>query len=168
MSRVGWVTMLVQLAAVETVDKQAQGTLQRMRTARKTTRRPGQTSQVVSQFGIAGFDRIGVCFASRDLVSAEVIPQVVISLPRIAVIVFGFGRCVDQRLDGWLRAFPDHFPAQKTARVPVDDRQDEDPVFLLPIKVNNSSISAALTSLGKGASGKPAAWALTHKETVRW
>lgn len=113
----------------------------------------------MAQFGIARFDRIGVCFALGDLVSAPVIPQAVIGLPGIAVIVFGFGRKIDQRLDGWLSAFPDHFPAQKTVRVPVDERQDVDAVFLLPIKVNNSSISAALTSLGKGASGKLAAWA---------
>jgi hypothetical protein len=34
--------------------------------------------------------------------------------------------------------------------------------------VNNSSISASLTWAGTGGSGNCAAWAWTHRETVRW
>ena len=67
-----------------------------------------------------------------------------------------------------LSALPDHFPAQIAACLSIYDRDDVDPVFLLPIKVNNSSISAVLTSSGYGASGKLAALAFTHNETVRW
>jgi hypothetical protein len=66
---------------------------------------------------------------------------------------------VNQFLQDGLCPFPDHFPAQKTARVPFDERQYVDLVFLWLIKVNNSSSSRALTSLGKDASGKLAAWA---------
>lgn len=168
MSRIGRESLLVQLTAVEAIDKQAQGTLKRVGTARETPRRPGQASQVMPQLSIVGFDSIGVCFAFRDFVAAPVIPQAVIGIPGIAVVVFGLGRFVDHLLNGWLSALTDHFPAQIAAGLPVNQRQDIDPVFLWPMKVNNSSISAALTSSGKGASGKLAAWACTHNETVRW
>jgi hypothetical protein len=49
-------------------------------------------------------------------------------------------------LNGWLSAFPYYFPTQIATRLPVYDGQDVDPVFLLPMKVNNSSSSAVLTS----------------------
>jgi len=52
--------------------------------------------------------------------------------------------------------------------LPIDDGQVVDPVFLLPIKVNNSSLSAVLTYWSTGVSGKLAALALIHNETVRW
>lgn len=157
MSRISRKTLLVKLPTVEAIDKQAQGTLKRMGTARETPRRAGQASQVMPQLSIVGFDGIGVAFAFRDCVAAPVIPQAVIGRPGIAVVVFGLGRCVDQRLNGWLRTFPDHLPAQIAAGLPVDQRQDVDPVFLWPMKVNTSSISATWTSSGKGAAGKWAA-----------
>jgi hypothetical protein len=47
-----------------------------------------------------------------------------------------------------LSAFPDHFPAQKAARLAIYERQEVNPVFLLPMKVNNSSASASLTCPG--------------------
>ena len=159
--------MSIELAAIETIDKQAQGTLQCMGTARETPRRAGQTRQVVAQLGIVSFYREGVGFTCRNFISTAVIPQTVIGIQGIAVILLGLGSFIHYLLDSLLCAFPDHFPAQITARLPVYDREDVDPVFLLPIKVNNSSISASFTAAGKGASGKLAACALTHKETVR-
>jgi hypothetical protein len=167
----GWVsreTLFIKLATVEAVDKQTQGTHQRIRTTRETARRSCQTRQVMAQLGVVSFDRVGVGFTFRDFISAEVIPQTIISIKCVAIILFSLLRIVHQLLNGWLRALPDHFPAQITARLPIYEREDVDPVFLLPIKVKSSSISAVLTSLGTGASGKLAALALTHKETVRW
>lgn len=167
----GWVSrepLLIELSAVEAVNKQAQGTFKRMRTTRETSRDSCQGCQIVAQFSVVSFNRIGVSFTFRDFISAKVIPQTRIGIQGIAVILFGLGRIVYHFLNTLLSAFPDHFPAQITARLPVYDREDVDPVFLLPIKVNNSSISAVLTSLGTGASGKLAALALTHNETVRW
>ena len=121
----------------------------------------------MSQLGVVYFNKICVGFAFRNFISAEVIPQAIISNKCVAVILFGLLRTVHQLLISWLSALPDYLPAQITARLPIYDRDDVDPVFLLPIKVKSSSISAALTSLGTGASGKLAALALTHKETVR-
>ena len=168
MSRIGRIQLLVELSPVVTVDKQTQGTFQRMRTTRETARRSGQARQIVAQLGVISFHRIGVGFAFRYFISTQVIPQVVIGIECVGVILLGLGSLVYQFLQGELRALPDDFPAQITAGLSVYDRQDVDSVFLLPIKVNNSSISAALTSLGSGTSGKLAALAWTHNETVRW
>jgi hypothetical protein len=44
--------------------------------------------------------------------------------------VFGLGSLIHQLLEGLLSAFPDHFPAQETAGMPVYAGEDEDPVFL--------------------------------------
>jgi hypothetical protein len=168
MGWIGWVALLVELATVVTVDKQAQGKCQCLRASRKTARGSGQTRQVVAQLGVIPLHRVGIGFAIRNFVATEVIPQVVIGFEGIAVILHRFRCIVYQFLEVWLRPFPDHFPTQKAARLPVYEGEEVDPVFLLPIKVKSSSISAVLTSLGTGASGRRAALALTHKETVRW
>jgi hypothetical protein len=122
----------------------------------------------MSQLGVICFYCVGVGFAFGNCVPTQVIPQAVIGIECVRVILLGLGRSVNQLLKGWLSALPDHFVTQVTTRLPIYDRQDVDPVFLWPIKVNNSSISAALTSLGTGTAGKLAALALTHNETVRW
>ena len=122
----------------------------------------------MSQLGVIAFDREGIGFAFRNFISAVVIPQAIVGIKGITVIAFGLGCFIDHILDGLLGAFPYHFPAQITAGLAIYAGEDVDPVFLLPIKVNNSSISAVLTSLGTGTSGKLAALALTHNETVRW
>ena len=168
MSWIGRVKLLIELTSVVAIDKQTQGTFKCMRTAREAARRSCQTGQIVSQFGIISFHRVGVGFAFRNFISAEVIPQTFIGIECVAIILFGLRRLVYQLLNVWLSALPDDFPAQITARLPIYEREDVDPVFLLPIKVNNSSISAVFTSLGTGASGRLAALALTHSETVRW
>ena len=167
----GWISgipLFIQLSPVVAVDKQAQGAFQRVRTAREASRRSGQASQVVAQLGIVGFHRVGIGFAFRDFIATPVIPQTVISIKGVAVILLRFGRSVYQLLNGRLSALPDHFPTQIAACVPIYEREDVDPVFLWPIKVNNSSISAVLTSLGSGASARLAALACTHIDTVRW
>ena len=157
MGRISRETMLIKLAAVETKDKQAQSTLECIGTTRETTRRPGQTSQVVAQLSVIPFNREGIGFTFRNCIPAEVIPKAIVGIKSITVILFSLRSLIDNVLDNLLGAFPDHFPAQITACVPVYDREDVDFVFLSPIKVNNSSISASFTSSGTGAAGKRAA-----------
>ncbi len=168
MGWIGRIKLLVELSSIVAVDKQTQGTFKGIRATRKASRRACQPRQVVTQLSIVSFHRIGIGFAFRNLISAQVIPQAVIGFECVTVILPGLWRIVYHVLNGWLSALPNHFPTQITTRLPVYEREDVDPVFLLPIKVNNSSISAALTSLGTGASGKLAALACTHNETVRW
>ncbi len=85
------------------------------------------------------------------------IPETTIRLEAIAEIPFGFRRIIDHELDGFLGAFPDNDPAQNTTCFAVYNGDDVDSVFLSPIKVNSSSISAFSTSSGTGAVGSPSA-----------
>ena len=167
MGWIGRVALFIELPPVVAVDEQTQGTFKGMWATGETTRRSCQTRQVVTQFGIASFHRVGIRFAFRNFITAIVIPQAVIGIECITIVLLGLGSIIHQRLNGWLSAFPDHFPTQITARLPVYDRKDVDPVFLSPIKENISSISAVLTSEGIGTSVMLAALAWTHKDTVR-
>jgi len=133
-SWIGRVKLLIELPSVVTIDKQTQGTLKYIETTREATRRSCQTGQVVAQLGVVSFNRVRVGFAFRNFISAEVIPQAIISIKRIAVILFGLLRTVHQLLISWLSALPDHFPAQITARLPVYDGEDVDPVFFIADK----------------------------------
>ena len=159
--------LLMQLPAIEAVDEEFERTEQRFRAAREASRPARQAGQVMPQLRIVSFYRVRVPFACRNFVAAPVVPQPIIHIEGIRVVPAGFGGLVDQLL-GMLRcAFPNHFVTQEAARAAIDERQDVDPLFFSPMKVNNSSSSASLTSSGTGGSGSAAAWALTHKETVR-
>lgn len=74
MGRISREAMLVELAAIETINEQMQGTLERIGATRETAQRSGQTCQVVAQLGVVAFDRKGVCFALRNFISPLVIP----------------------------------------------------------------------------------------------
>jgi hypothetical protein len=113
----------------------------------------------VTQFSITCFDREGIRLAFRNFISAEVIPKAIIGIKSVTIINLGLGRTIYRILDGLLGAFPDHIPAEKAAGMPIYECDDVDPVFLSPIKVNSSSISASFTSSGLGASGKLSACA---------
>src|SRR5664279_548517 len=81
----------------------------------------------------------------------------------IAEVEQRLGSLVNQVLQHRLAAFCPHPPPHNTAGAPLDHRHDIDFVFLLPIKVNNSSCSTTPTSSGRGGvSGKPLLWALTQ------
>ena len=158
----------MQLALIETIHKELQGHFQCDWTARKTVRAARQASQIVAQFGVFGFDQVGVGFSLGDLIQTPVIPQAIIGIKGVAVIALGFRRFIHHLLIGCLCSLPDYLKAQIAAGKPIYDRDDENLVFLSPINVNNSSISASLTSLGTGRSNNLSAWPLTHRETVRW
>ena len=168
MSRVIRKALLMQLTLVETVHEELQGCFQRFRTTRKAARTAPQASQVVAQFGVTRFDRVSVGLALRDFVHAPVIPQAIIGIKSIAVVALGLRSFVDQLLNDFLRSLPNHSIAQVAAGEAIYDRDDVDLVFFSPMKLNNSSISASLTWSGTGGSGSWAAWALTHREIVRW
>ena len=119
------------------------------------------------QLDIACFDGEDVCPALQNFRSIEVTPKAVICIKSITLINFGLGRIIHHILDGLLGAFPGHIPAQEAAGLSVYKRDDVDPLFLSPIKVNSSSISASLTSSGMGTAAKFSACAATQSETVR-
>ena len=149
-----WIALFVKLPAVETIDEQTQGILQRIRATGKTTGLASETCQIMTQFGIITFHRIRICFAIRNLIPAIVIPKPFIRIETITVIPFCLGRIINHELDYFLGSYPDDCPTQNTASFAVYHGQNVDSVFLSPMKVNNSSISASFTSLGIGAAGK--------------
>jgi hypothetical protein len=155
-------TLLVQLSAIETIHEEAQGTPQRPRAARKATGFASQTSQIMAQLGIVGFDRVGLRFALRDFVSSTVIPQPLIGLERITVIPAGPGCLIHNLLKGLLRPPPDHRPAHDTAGGAIHHRQNIDLVFFSPMKVKSSSISASWITSGTGALGRACATSVTQ------
>lgn len=159
--------MLVKLSAVETVDEETDRTIECMGTARETARFSSQAGQVVSQLCITSLDREGLSLALGNLISAEMIPKTIIGIKSIAVINFSLGGIVHHILDSLQGAFPDHSPAKEAAGLPVYECDDVDPLFLSPIKVNSSSISASLISSGMGTASKFSACAATQSETVR-
>ena len=159
-------TLFVKLASIEAIDKQSNSPFQGLDTTGKTTRTPSQTSQIVTQFGIVFFHRIGIGLSLGDCVMAVVIPQAFIGIKGIAMIVPGFRSFIHHVLDHRLGTFPDYFVAQKTARRPIYDRDEVDRLFFSPMNVKSSSISATLTSSGTAACGKLLAFAWTQSETV--
>jgi len=158
--------LFVKLSAVERKHKQFQGTLQSVRTSRKTARLASQASQIVTQLCVIAFNRIGIGFAQRDFIPAIVIPKTGIGIEPITEIPLGFGSIINHELDSFLCALPDHYPAQKAARFSIHKRDYVNPVFLSPIKVNNSSISAFSTWSGTGAAGSFSACALAQFATL--
>ena len=159
-------TLLVKLPTIETKDKEPDSAFQSQGATRETTRSSSEASKIVAQLSIVSFYRIGVSLAFGNFIAAEVIPEPLIGIKSIAVVPLCFGRQIDDLLDGLLGAYPNHSPAQNTAGFAIDNRQNIDFVFLSPINVKISSISASRTSSGMGAFGKASATSVTQKATV--
>lgn len=167
MGGIRWIALFVKLASVETIGKESQRAFQRIRAARKTTRFASQACQVVTQFSIIGFDRVGVRLAHGNFVPSEVIPKPLIDIQPITVIPLGFGCLIQHVLDSLLSPYPNHRPAQNAAGSAIYNRQNIDFVFLSPINVNTSSISASFTAPGIGVAGRASAWSVIQRATVR-
>jgi len=161
-------SLFVELPTVESKHEQFQSTLQSIRATWETTRFTCKSRQVMAQLRIITFNRVGIIFAFWNFVAAIVIPKTTISLKTITEIPFGLGCLINHELDGFLGTFPDNHPAQNTTRFAIYDGDDVDPVFLSPIKVNNSSISAFSTLSGTDATGNPSACAFAQLATLWW
>jgi hypothetical protein len=129
MSRVIWKTLLIQLALVEAIHKELQRSFQGFWAARKAARATGQTSQIVAQLGIIGFDREGLCLPLRDFRHTLVIPQPIVDIKSIAVIAPGLGCFIHHLLCGCLHSLPGDPKTQIAAGQPVYDRDDKELVF---------------------------------------
>lgn len=128
MSRVIGIMLLMQLGMIETIHKELQGRFQCFWAARKTARAARQASQIVAQFGVIGFDRVGVGFALGDFRHTPVIPQAITGIKGGAIIVLGLRRFIHHLLDGGLCALPDELKAQ-IAGQPIYNRDDQDLFF---------------------------------------
>jgi hypothetical protein len=137
-----WKYLFVQLPAIERKYEQFQCTLQSVRATRKTTQSACETSQVMTQFCVITFNRVSIVFALRYFIPTVVIPKTSISIEAIAEIPFCLLSIIYHELDDGLSTLPDHHPTQNAARFSINDGDYVYPVFLSPINVNNSSISA--------------------------
>ena len=154
MEGVVWEPAAFELALVEAVDEQADSTVQRIRATREAARGSCQTSEIVTQLGIVGFDGVGLGLAFGDFVATKVEPERGVGLISITVIPLGLGPLIDHGLQIVSGALPDDLPAQEAVRGPINVRYKVDPVFLSPMKVKSSSSSAFSTLSGTGTGGK--------------
>ena len=63
---VSWIiriALFVKLPAIETIDKKAQSTFERIGATRKATGSPRKASQIMTEFSVIAFDRICVSLA---------------------------------------------------------------------------------------------------------
>ena len=120
----------------------------------------------MTEFSIICFNGVSICLALWNFISTQVIPKPIISVKPITVVLFRFRRLVNDTLDCFLGAYPDYCPAQNTSGFAVYNSQNVDSVFLTPMNVKISSISASLTSSGTGAFDKASARSVSHDETV--
>jgi hypothetical protein len=88
-----------ELTLVEAVDENANSAKQSIWATRETPGRTSQTSQIVTQFGIPCFYRIGFSLSFRDFITTEVEPQRGIRIEGIAEIPFGLWCQVDNILE---------------------------------------------------------------------
>jgi len=159
-------SLLIELSAVESVNEQFQSAGQSIITARKTSGLSSKASKIMTQFSVVRFNWISVVLPFWDFVSAIVIPKARIGVKPIAEIPFCFWRIIQDELNRFFCTFPHDGPAQNTTGFAVNDGDYVDPVFLRPIKVNNSSISAFSTFSGCGLAGNCSACALTQLATL--
>ena len=83
----------------------------------------------MSEFGIVGFDRIGLAFVGQRLMVSWIVDQRVISGELIGVILYCLGTAVEHGLHNVCGPFPDHIPADNTMCPPIYLGDDVDDVF---------------------------------------
>ena len=120
----------------------------------------------MTELSIICFNGVSICLALWNFISTQVILKPMTSVKPITVVLFRFRRLVNDTLDCFLGAYPDYCPAQNTSGFAVYNSQNVDSVFLSPMNVKISSISASLTSSGTGAFDKASARSVSHDETV--
>ena len=157
MRNVLWIALLVELAVVPTIDKDAEGSPKRMDAAGKTARAAGQTSQVVAKLGIVGLNRIGLAFVRHHPVLSGVVIQAGVKGKGITEEETGLRRLVHHFLHQVFAALWLNRPIHNAVGFSVYVREDEDLVFFSPMKVKTSSISRMSTVSGCGAAGSCAA-----------
>lgn len=154
-----------QLSVVVTIHKELHVFSQGLHSSRKTSGPACQAFQIMSQICIDRFNGVGFLLICPHFIRSTII-QRVIGRKRITVVLFCLWSTFQAGLQGLRCPFCHHIPTQDTASIPINDSQDVDFVFFLPIKVYNSSNSAFLTLPGMGAWGSLAVCWLTQLATL--
>lgn len=102
------------------------------------------------QLGVIAFDRICLTLVVHRLVRSPP-AQFAIRVEGITEVAFSVWGSVNDRLHHFRRPLFADRVRDDAARLPVNESDDECWLFLVPTKVNNSSISKVLTVLGIGS-----------------
>jgi len=159
LEQVRWVvrSLLVELATVPTKDEEMNGSPQGMDRAREAARLASQASEIVTQFGVVRFDRIGLALVGHGEVDAPIEGQVLIGGQSVGIVPVRLWRVISQFLKQIITDSKSDPTADDAACGAVHEGHDEGFVFLSSMKVCSSSISMVSTSSGRGTGGNRAA-----------
>ena len=119
------------------------------------------------QVSVDAFDREGLALVCESAVAPGIVDQRVVGGEVITVVLVSLWGAIQKSLYHLGSALFDHSPADNTARRPVDNGHEVPFVFLSPMNVYSSSISATSSSpSGSGADGSCAAYARTQFPTL--
>ena len=157
--------LLAQLSLIPAPDEQLNRTTKSMNALGEAPRLTSESRQIMTQFSIIAFDRVGLRFVIHRLMSAPP-TQFFVSVEGIRKVARGMWRGVNHRLHQLRRALPTDRMRDDAARRPVYDSDDIGLRFFDWTKVNSSSISSVSggDALALGA-GKDACAALTQLTT---
>ena len=153
MSRVFRKPAFHDLSLIVTIDKQAHMLLQSLSFAGEAPWFTSQSFHVVTQISIDRFHRIGFSLVRSQLKRSTIV-QCAIHWKRIAVVLLCSQGPIQTSLHGFFGPIYDNIPTQDAVAVSIYDGQDVEPVFLLPMKVYNSSNSAVCTLSGFCSGGR--------------
>ena len=151
------VSLFVQLPLIECINENLDSFSQRPLTPGKTARLSCQTRQIMSQFGIVTFDRVGFTFVWHWMVDGWPIQNGLIACKKITVIGAALYGLIENILHDRSITLKANSPSQNAPCSTIYEENYVDSVFLEPIKVKSSSISTSSTSSGTGASGNSSA-----------
>ena len=139
-----WVLVLGatnELAAILGIDKELDRRVECGKRAGETAGTASQTRQIMSEFGIVAFDRIGLAFVGQGLMLAGVVDQVGVSGQLIRVILARGGRAIEQGLQAFWLAVSGDVVGNDAAAGAIYLRDEVDPLFFCPANVYSSSSS---------------------------
>ena len=168
MTWIFWIFVFVDLTVVMAIDKQLDGTSQRIWAPWKAPWPAHQPGQIMAKLSIHPFNWKGICFPLRNRKLAGIVDEGWIYRKRIAKILLCLGAGINQVLKAFLVSYPEHTPTDYTSCFSLYSSDYVDAFFLVSMKVKSSSNSIVCSSSGKGASGSWAAKALTQLITLVW
>lgn len=124
-----------ELAEIPEMDKQVHRVLERLQTLGKTARTAMEPSQVMAQFGIVPFYRVGLRLVEHGLVGGPIVIDIGIGREPITKVTVGVRTLIHHRLKGFERAVGSHRMAHNAAGGSIHCRDDVHLVFFWPTNV---------------------------------
>jgi len=142
--------LFIALSLVPTPDEQLDRPTQSMNALGEAARASRQTRQIMSQFSVITFHRVGLRLVVHALMRAPP-AQLAVGVKGVGEVTLRGRRTVDNSLHHLRRAFLADRVRDDAARLPLDESDDIGGLFLVPTKVNNSSISSVPAVCGAGS-----------------